>query len=172
MIVLLLWLRLQTLPAAVAFAEHTGLEVAAASDLATAAALVADEHLTVAVLLGVAYVESRGDGTSVSRVVAGRRVTGRWPSSRQVGQGPWFCGTLQARATTWKACLDLRPVFAGVAAGAAELRYWLRRTRGDLTLALRAHGCGHAGLAPQHRCRGYAERVLRRAERYRPYLRS
>lgn len=116
------------------------------------------------VLLAMAYVESRFDPTATSRVVDGKRVTGRWPSRRQAGKGPWFCGVLQAMARfDWPRCLALRDIEAGYLAGARELRAWLKITRGDLFEALNGHGCGMAGL--RNECNGYASRVLAWARR-------
>ena len=129
-----------------------------------AAHLAATPAVPRDLLLAVGYVESRFDPTATSRVVQGMRRTGPWRSAAVAGSGPWFCGQLQARAVRWSDCLRLRDPLTGFAAGAGEIGAWMRRTRGNMTLALRGYGCGNAGL--RHRCRGYAERVMRRARHY------
>lgn len=126
---------------------------------ALAAAVAEKPGVTAEILVAVAYVESRFNPASVSRVEDGRRVTGNWAPRSQIGEGPWFCGVLQARATTWARCLELRDARAGYAAGALELARWLRRT-GDIGAALDGHGCGYHGVRTR-RCNGYAGRVLR-----------
>jgi hypothetical protein len=112
-------------------------------------------------LLAVAFVESHYDPSYTSRVEATGRVIGRSPSWRPVGTGRRFCGVMQTQAgNDWLTCLAMRSLAVGYIAGAIELRWWLRYTRGDVVLALRGHGCGFAGL--ENGCHGYAERVLRR----------
>lgn len=131
-----------------------------------AAFQASSRELPAEVLLAVAIVESDMDSTATSRVAGGRRRVGSWPSSRPAGTGPRFCGVMQAVAGfDWSTCLALRDLSVGYEAGAAELRYWLRRSRGDLAAALRGHACGNAGLAGP--CRAYDRRVLAEARRLR-----
>jgi hypothetical protein len=128
-------------------------------DQAIAASVAERPGITAELLVAVAYVESRFNPASVSRVEGGQRVTGIWASRAQIGEGPWFCGVLQARAATWARCLELRDSHLGYAAGATELASWLRRT-GDIGAMLDGHGCGTHGVRTR-RCNGYAGRVLR-----------
>jgi len=138
-----------------------GLPAAVARAHVAAARLAAGGGVAVELLLAVADVESRYQADSVSRLQAGRRVTGRWRSLTPAGSGPRFCGPLQAQAgRSWERCVALRDVRRGYQAGADELREWLRWTGGDLAAALRGHGCGWRGVRGQ--CRGYDRRVLRR----------
>lgn len=137
-----------------------GLPPAVAREHVAAARLAAGGGIEVELLLAVADVESRYQADSVSRVEAGRRVTGRWRSSAPAGRGPRFCGSLQAQAgSSWRRCLELRDLRIGYRAAADEIRDWLRWT-GDVAAALRGHGCGWRGV--RGTCRGYDRRVLRR----------
>jgi len=141
-----------------------------AQRLVEVALLVAGDDLDPAVLLAQAYIESRFDPTATSRKVRGSRRTGSWPSSQPPPfTGNLYCGIAQTQATTWAACLQLRDPAIAVSAQAFELREWLRRTRGDVALALAGYGCGNAGL--KHGCRGYPGRVLAVAKRLRPRVR-
>lgn len=133
---------------------------AVAREHVAAARLAAGGGVAVELLLAVADVESRYQADSVSRLQAGRRVTGRWRSLTPAGSGPRFCGALQAQAgRTWSRCLELRDLRTGYRAAADELREWLGWT-GDVAAALRGHGCGWRGV--RGTCRGYDRRVLRR----------
>jgi hypothetical protein len=144
-------------------ARH-GLPASVAREHVASARLAAGGGVGVELLLAVADVESRYQPDSVSRVEAGRRVTGRWSSIAPAGSGPWFCGPLQAQARhSWSRCLALRDLRAGYRAAADELRDWLRMVGGDLPAALRGHGCGWRGVRGQ--CKGYDRRVMRRVER-------
>jgi hypothetical protein len=149
-------------PLADHLAHRHGLPPAVAREHVAAARLAAaGGGIEVELLLAVADVESRYQADSVSRVEHGRRVTGRWRSSKPAGSGPRFCGALQAQAgSSWRRCLELRDLRAGYRAAADELREWLDWTGGDLAAALRGHGCGWRGVRGQ--CRGYDRRVLRR----------
>lgn len=160
----LLWALAGQHPASVAVARDADCAERDAQQIVLAAHLAAAPDLPPDLLLAIGYIESRFDEDATSRMVAGARRTGSWPSREPAGAGPWFCGQLQTRAVQWADCLRLRDTTLAYLAGAAEVRAWLRRTRGNMTLALRGYACGNAGL--RHRCRGYAERVMRRARHY------
>lgn len=135
---------------------------------ATAATIAAREtQLEPELLLAVAWVESRFDASATSRVVNGKRKTGSWTSWWEpAGSGPRFCGVMQTIAgSDWAACVDQRALLVGYRTGAAELRAWLRMSRGDIRAALNGHGCGVVGMTAG--CRGYADRVLAIARRLR-----
>lgn len=139
----------------------------------TAAAIAGAEHgIDPALLIAMAYVESRFEPAATSRVEGGRRVTGESSAVGPVGKGPRFCGVLQAQAGhDWPRCLELRGVFAGYGAGAAELRAWLRMAGGDMRTALNGHGCGVVAL-DGNGCNGYGDRVLSWARRLRQAVAS
>jgi hypothetical protein len=140
----------------------TQLDLAAATQLATTATdLASATSLDPFILLAQAYVESRFDPTSTSRLVEGTRRTGRWTSRRapRGWSGNLYCGITQTAARSWKACLALREPEAALAAQAAELTTWLKRGRGSLTRALAGYGCGNAGFA--HGCKDYPTRIQR-----------
>ncbi len=136
-----------------------------------AAEAAASAQVPTEILLGMAFVESRFDPTAVSRVQAGVRRTGRYPSrerpARLDRRASLYCGPLQTLASSWSACLGLRDVPTAYAAGAAELTSWLRdrRVRGDVSRALAGHGCGNHGLRTGH-CNGYPQRVLSMARQF------
>lgn len=134
---------------------------------ATAATIAARESgLEPELLIAVAWVESRFDASATSRIERGARKTGSWPSTERAGNGPRFCGVMQTIAGgDWADCLAQRSLLVGYRTGAAELRAWLRLSRGDLRAALDGHGCGVAGMTAG--CRGYAGRVLAIARRLR-----
>jgi hypothetical protein len=125
-----------------------------------AATRSATDDFDTGLLLAMAYIESRFNPTSVSRLEGGKRVTGWWPSRSPAGEGRRFCGVLQTQAgTSWSRCLAARDIDLAYAIGAAELTDWLRLARGNIERALRGHGCGTRGLeAP---CRQYEVRVFR-----------
>jgi hypothetical protein len=133
---------------------------AGGADAHVAAALAAETpEFPAERLLAIAWVESRFQPDSTSRnIVGGRRVASRWPSrSRGRGFAPnYFCGPVQAKARTWKRCLELRDLATGYAAGVGELVKWLARAK-TVDRALAGHGCGNAGLVTG--CRKYAARV-------------
>lgn len=139
-----------------------------ASQLATIAIEAAGDDLDPHVLLAQQYIESRFDPTATSRLIDGTRQTGPWTSRRAPARwsGNLYCGIAQSRASTWAACLALREAKVAMAAQAAELRAWLRRTKGDLPRALAGYGCGHFGVTTG-RCNGYPRRVLAWANRLR-----
>jgi hypothetical protein len=137
-----------------------------------AAEAAASPQLTIELLLGVAFVESRFDPTAVSRVQGRTRRTGRYPSMAVPAQldprASLFCGPLQTFASSWSACLGMRDLKAAYAAGAAELGQWLRdrRVRGNITRALAGHGCGNFGVVTGN-CNGYPRRVLSMERQFR-----
>ena len=139
---------------------HTAYEHAAAAIATTTPRLSPD------LLLAIAYVESRYDPTSVSRVERGQRRTGRYRSMRPPRaldpHTSLFCGPLQAYARSWRQCLAFREPVVGYAAAVAELERWLddRRIRGDIARALAGHGCGNHGVTTG-KCNRYPARVLR-----------
>ena len=131
---------------------------------ATAANAHATARVSPELLLAIAYVESRYDATATSRVESGARRTGAYPSTTppaDLDPQPLYCGPLQTYATSWAACIAMRDLGAGYAAGDAELEQWLRdsRVRGDVARALAGHGCGNAGVVTGT-CNRYPERVL------------
>ncbi len=131
---------------------------------ASAAIAAATPTVGVELLLAIAFVESRYNPTWVSRVVDGKRKTGRHPSTtppRVDRKASLFCGALQTYARTWEACLELRDSRLAYAAGVAEIQAWLRdgRVRGDIKRALAGHGCGNHGVTTG-RCNRYPDRVL------------
>jgi len=130
-----------------------------------------DTDLDPIVLLAQTYVESRFHRTSTSRLIDGERHIGRWPSTKppEGWHGTLYCGVTQTLALTWKRCLELREPEAAVTAQVAELRRWLKRTRGDLMQAFGGYGCGNAGLT--HNCRNYAGRIMRVARKLRQAVR-
>lgn len=159
---LLAWL-LGSGPLADQLERRHGLPAAVAREHVAAARLAAGGGVSAELLLAVADVESRYHPDSVSRVHRGRRITGRWRATTPAGDGPRYCGPLQAQAgRSWERCVALRDVRRGYQAGADELREWLGWTGGDLAAALRGHGCGWRGVRGS--CRGYDRRVLRRVE--------
>lgn len=150
-----------TLPPEVAYAH-----VQAASAAAT-------DEVTAELLLGIAFIESRFDSTAVSRVEGRTRRTGPYASTTAPAsldrRASLFCGPLQTFAASWSACVAMRNLATAYAAGAAELRQWLRdpRVRGSTVRALAGHGCGNFGVVTG-RCNGYPERVLTITRQLRP----
>ena len=137
-----------------------------------AAEAAASGQLTVELLLGLAFVESRFDPMAVSRVQGHTRKTGSYLATTVPAhldpRASLYCGSLQTFASSWATCLCLRDVKVAYAAGAAELRQWLRdrRVRGNLRHALAGHGCGNYGVSAG-RCNDYPERVLSMARQFR-----
>lgn len=130
-----------------------------------AADLASSPRIPVEVILGVAWVESRMDPTATSRVESGRRATGSWPWTHPAGDGPRFCGVMQAMAgREWSRCLAMRDIESGYRAGADEIASWLKISHGNLGAALRGHGCGISGLTGS--CMEYDLRVLDQARQF------
>jgi hypothetical protein len=129
-----------------------------------AASAAATDQISPELLLGIAFVESRFDATAVSRVEGKKRKTGSYPPTTAPAlldrSASLYCGPLQTFAPSWSACVSMRNLLTAYAAGAAELRQWLRdrRVRGSTTRALAGHGCGNFGVLTG-RCNGYPERV-------------
>jgi hypothetical protein len=153
-------------------AAEPSLDLRAAYAHVEAAAAAASEQLTVELLLGVAFVESRFDPTALSRVQQHRRRTGRYPSRAVPPQldrrASLFCGPLQTFASSWSTCLGMRDLKTAYVAGATELGEWLRdrRVRGNITRALAGHGCGNYGVVTG-KCNGYPGRVLAMERQFR-----
>lgn len=122
------------------------------------------DEITVELLLGVAYIESRFDPTALSRVEGTTRRTGRYPSTtppRGLNQrGSMFCGPLQTHATSWESCIGMRDLKTAYRAAVTELERWLkdRYVRGSIPKALAGHGCGYRGVLTGS-CNGYPSRV-------------
>jgi hypothetical protein len=137
-----------------------------------AARAVATEQVSVELLLGIAFIESRFDPTALSRVEQGRRRTGRYPSTvpppRLNRRASLFCGPLQTHASSWAKCIAMRDLKTGYAAAVHEIETWLRdrRVRGDIPRALAGHGCGNHGVLTRS-CNGYPGRVLSMERQFR-----
>ena len=144
-----------------------------AYDHAAAAVAAETDQVAAELLLGIAFVESRFDPTAVSRVEGHTRKTGSYRTTEAPAlldrRASLFCGPLQTYAGSWSACVGMRDLSTGYAAGVGELRQWLRdpRVHGSTVRALAGHGCGNFGVATG-RCNGYPERVLDMARRLRP----
>src|SRR5262249_5967634 len=114
-----------------------------------AAEASATDEIPSELLLGIAFVESRYDPTTTSRVEGNVRKTGRYPSTSAPAQlnrrASLFCGPLQTFAPSWSSCLRMRDLRTAYAAAAAELGQWLRdrRVHGSIPRALAGHGCGN-----------------------------
>jgi len=138
-----------------------------------AASAAATQDVTPELLLGIAFVESRFDPTAVSRVEGRKRRTGSYPSTSAPAsldrRASLYCGPLQTFAPSWSACVAMRNLVTAYAAGAAELKEWLRdrRVHGSTVRALAGHGCGNYGVLTG-RCNGYPERVLTITRQLRP----
>lgn len=134
-------------------------EAVAAKHVSAAKKAAEETDLDPALLLSMAYIESRYRPEATSRVEDGKRKTGMWRSSKPAGTGPWFCGIMQTQARfDWERCLAQRDISLAYQTGAGELVKWLKQTRGDLEKALRGYGCGNWGVA--NTCRNYENRVL------------
>jgi hypothetical protein len=131
---------------------------------ASAAVDAATPELPADLLLAIAYIESRYDPTSTSRIENEVRRTGRYPSRRRGPEikGPLFCGPLQTHARTWKQCLAMRDLTTGYSAAVREISSWMRdrRVRGNITRALNGHGCGNHGVNTG-KCNNYPRRIFK-----------
>lgn len=131
----------------------------AAAHVAAATTAARENGLEPALLLSMAYIESRYQPEATSRVEKGKRKTGLWASDKPAGTGPWFCGVMQTQAKfDWKSCLAQRDIVTAYATGASELAKWVKQTRGDIAKALRGYGCGNWGVA--NTCNNYENRVF------------
>lgn len=151
-------------------ATHPQLEPGEALEHAHAAAVAATPQVSAELLLAIAFVESRFDPLAVSRVEGKKRRVGRYPSTeppKRLRKGAsLYCGPLQTHAENWDACMKQRELYVAYAAGAQEIRRWLRdrRVRGDMTRALAGYGCGNRGVRTG-KCNRYPGRVLWQAKR-------
>lgn len=132
------------------------------------AVAVETSQIPAELLLALARAESGYRANSVSRLVAGRRQTGPWPSRHRPpgATGNFYCGVTQVKGSTWAKCLALRHLAAAYTAAAAELRYWLgrcARRRLPYACALAGYGGGNAGAA--RGTSSYATKVLALADR-------
>jgi hypothetical protein len=136
----------------------------------TAAHEAEHAEVTAEILLAMAFVESRFETATLSRVEHKRRIHGRYASTQPPKNldknGSLYCGPLQTRARTWDECLDLRKLDVAYRSGARELGNWLRDryVHGDLTRALAGYGCGYHGVRTG-KCNRYPNRVLYQARR-------
>lgn len=120
-------------------------------------ALNPPDEIDAPLLLAVAYMESRFDGSSVSRRVcdaAGtcERKTGRVAGSTKPkhARGPYFCGALQVKAGfSWTLCQTFAADLAATYAKAVEefIEWWgyCDRYRKDRDKRLRCTLLGHGG---------------------------
>jgi hypothetical protein len=139
-----------------------------------AASVAATDQVGAEVLLAMAFIESRFESHTLSRVEGKRRVHGRYasttPPQRLNPKGSMYCGPLQTRAKDWDDCLAHRnDLVLAYRAGARELTNWLRdrHVRGDLTRALLGYGCGYHGVKTG-KCNRYPNRVLWQARQFAP----
>lgn len=123
-------------------------------------------------LLSMAFIESRFETHTLSRIEGKHRVHGRYtsttPPKRLDKTGSMYCGPLQTRAKTWDDCLAQRnDLVLAYTAGARELTNWLRdrHVHGDLTRALAGYGCGYHGVRTG-KCNRYPGRVLWQARQF------
>jgi len=126
----------------------------------------------VDLLLGMAYVESRYNPLSLSRIECKRkvcrRVTGIWTKSEHPpGARPsWFCGVMQVGGyVPWERCLELRDLKANYLEGAQHLSKWKRtspcsRRRGDENLVCALQGYGGGWRAIEVNATRYAYHVI------------
>ena len=132
---------------------------------AAAAEAASTPSVSPELLLAIAYVESRYDPTSFSRVEQGRRITSNYPAMHPPADlaphTSLFCGPLQTMAFTWEHCLAMRRLSTAYATGAREIGAWLqdRRVQGNVRRALAGYGCGNHGIETG-RCNYYPQRVL------------
>lgn len=142
------------------------LDPATAFQHAVAANEARSDAIEPELLLAMAYIESRYDPTSLSRVEGNKRRTGPWrskvPPKAMDRRSSLFCGPLQTHARTWKQCLEQRQLAVAYPKAVSELEDWLRdrRVRGRITKALAGYGCGNHGVNTG-KCNRYPERVLR-----------
>lgn len=141
-------------------------EVAVAHALA--AKIAETPAVSAELLLAMAYVESRYEPKSTSRVRDGERRTGvpKWESPPKEVKGPYFCGVTQATAGfSWKRCLELRDIHTAYRATAEEITKWLSYCRNDITCALTGYGGGFPAIKAGTST--YPARVLSRARAIR-----
>ncbi len=139
-----------------------------------AASMASTDLVSAELLLAMAFIESRFESHTLSRIEGKRRVHGRYtstkPPKRLNKRGSMYCGPLQTRARTWDDCLAQRTsLVLAYSAGARELTNWIRdrHVGGDLTRALAGYGCGYHGVRTG-KCNRYPNRVLWQARQYSP----
>jgi hypothetical protein len=165
-------LLLQHLALALRLSATTPLTPETAFAHVEAARIAATDQVSAEVLLAMAFIESRFESHTLSRIEGKRRVHGRYlpttPPKRLNKHGSMYCGPLQTRAKTWDDCLAQRNDLAlAYRAGARELTNWLndRYVRGDITRALSGYGCGYHGVKTG-KCNRYPNRVLWQARQF------
>lgn len=167
-------LLLQHLALAVRLSSATPLDPQTALAHVQAAVAASTDQVSAELLLSMAFIESRFQSHTVSRIEGKRRVHGRYtsltPPKRLDKRGSMYCGPLQTRAKTWEACLARRTdLVLAYSSGAHELTNWLRdrHVKGDLTRALLGYGCGYRGVKTG-KCNRYPNRVLWQARQFGP----
>ena len=169
-----LTLLLQHLALAMRLSATAALDPQVALAHVQAAVAASTDQVSAELLLAMAFIESRFETHTISRIEGKRRVHGRYtattPPTQLNKNGSMYCGPLQTRAMTWADCLAQRTdLVLAYGAGARELTTWLRdrHVRGDVTLALAGYGCGYHGVRTG-KCNRYPDRVLWQARQYAP----
>lgn len=135
-------------------------EATAASHVSAASSAALATGIPATLLLAIAYVESRYDPRTVSRMEcrdgACKRATGVWsqdtrpPASRPT----YYCGVTQVGGdVSWERCVELRDLALAYATGAEHLVEWMdsppcRRLAYDerLVCGLRGYNGGWAAI--------------------------
>lgn len=163
---------LQHLELALRLNVATPLEPETAVAHVQAAHAAATDQVSAEILLAMAFIESRFETATVSRIEGDKRVHGRYPSTKPPTnlnkRGSIFCGPLQTRVKDWDDCLAHRSDLSlAYRAGARELTNWLRdrHVNGDITRALAGYGCGYHGVRTG-KCNRYPNRVLWQARQF------
>lgn len=133
---------------------------------AAAAKLAETSSISAELLLSLAFVESRYQSSSTSRVENGVRKVGipKWGYPRSNISGPYFCGVTQVMAgMSWGKCLELRDILVAYKTAVTELELWLKSPycNKSLQCALWGYGGGHPAI--KARTSTYPARVLGRA---------
>jgi hypothetical protein len=167
-----LTLLLQHFALAVRLSAATPIDPQLAMAHVQAAIHASTDLVSAELLLAMAFIESRFESHTVSRIEGKRRVHGRFTSTTPPKaldpRGSMYCGPLQTRARTWDDCLEQRTnLVLAYSAGARELTNWLRdrHVGGDLTRALAGYGCGYHGVRTG-KCNRYPNRVLWQARQF------
>jgi hypothetical protein len=165
---------LQSIGLAVRLSAATPVEPEVALAHVQAAMAASTDEISAEVLLAMAFIESRFQSHTLSRIEGKRRVHGKYlpttPPPKLNKRGSMYCGPLQTRAKTWDECLAQRnDLTLAYTAGARELTNWLRdrHVKGDLKTALLGYGCGYHGVKTG-KCNRYPNRVLHQARQYSP----
>jgi hypothetical protein len=120
----------------------------------------AETGIDATLLLGMAFVESRYNPLSLSRIdCVGddcKRKTGVWTGSEKPkGAKPsWYCGVLQVGGyVPWARCVELRDLTLNYLEGAKHIQEWMddpycRKRKGDTKLhcALLGYGGGYQAI--------------------------